>query len=122
MNYRMMGKFIYRILIIEWIFMIPALLISFYYHETHAVHGYLLSLAIIAGIILLLYLMCKDAPSGFYAKDGLTCVGISWIVMGLLGCLPFYFSGEIPAFIDAFFEIVSGFTTTGSSIVPEVEK
>ena len=122
MNYRMMGKFIYRILLIEWIFMIPALLISFYYQERNAVHGYLLSLAIIAGIILFLYLMCKDAPSGFYAKDGLTCVGISWIVMGLLGCLPFYFSGEIPAFIDAFFEIVSGFTTTGSSIVPEVEK
>ncbi len=122
MNYRMMGKFIYRILIIEWIFMIPALLISFYYNETNAVHGYLLSLAIIAGIVLLLYVVCKDAPSGFYAKDGLTCVGISWIVMGLLGCLPFYFSGEIPAFIDAFFEIVSGFTTTGSSVVPEVEK
>ncbi len=122
MNYRMMGKFIYRILVLEGLFMIPALLISVYYQDTKAVHGFLNSLFVIGLIIFLLFILCKDAPSGFYAKEGLTCVGICWIVMGLLGCLPFYFSHEIPDFIDAFFEIVSGFTTTGSSIVPEVEK
>ena len=48
-------------------------------------------------------------------------MGASWIVMSLLGCLPFYFSGEIPRFVDALFETVSGFTTTGASILPEVE-
>ena len=46
-----------------------------------------------------------------FARDGLVCVGLSWIVMSLFGCLPFWLSGEIPSFVDALFEIVSGFTT-----------
>lgn len=121
MNYRMMGKFISQILMMEAVFMIPALLISMYYNEPAAIKGYVITLGILVVVIGILYLACKNAPSGFYAKDGLTCVGISWIVMSLLGCLPFYISREIPSYIDAFFEIVSGFTTTGSSIVPEVE-
>ncbi len=73
-------------------------------------------------ISVVLYRLCKGAPSAFYAKDGLVCVSISWIVLSLLGCLPFYISREIPKYVDALFEIVSGFTTTGASIVPEVEK
>ncbi|MBQ5841157.1 MAG: TrkH family potassium uptake protein, partial [Clostridia bacterium] len=72
-------------------------------------------------VALVLYRLCKGAPSAFYAKDGLVCVGVSWIVLSLLGCLPFYLSREIPKYVDAFFEIVSGFTTTGASIVPAVE-
>jgi hypothetical protein len=51
----------------------------------------------------------------------MVCVALSWVIMSLLGCLPFYLSGQIPRYIDALFEIVSGFTTTGSSIVPNVE-
>ena len=121
MNYRMMGKFISQILAVEAVFMIPALLISLFCKESNATKGFIMALAIIALVVIILYAICKDAPNGFYAKDGLACVGISWIVMSLLGCLPFYFSGEIPHYIDAFFEIVSGFTTTGSSILPEVE-
>ncbi len=57
----------------------------------------------------------------FYGKEGLVCVGLSWLVMSLLGCLPFYFSGAIPDFVDALFEIVSGFTTTGATILGDVE-
>ena len=48
-------------------------------------------------------------------------VGLSWIVISLFGALPFFFSKEIPSFIDCFFETVSGFTTTGSSILTDVE-
>lgn len=122
MNYRMMGKFISQILFVEAAFMIPALLVSIVYGEPNAAKGFLYTLGIMAIVVAVLYSICRNAPSGFYAKDGLTCVGISWIMMSLMGCLPFYFSREIPGFVDAFFEIVSGFTTTGSSIVPEVEK
>lgn len=69
-------------------------------------------------VSLLLYWLCKGAPSAFYAKEGLVCVGLSWIILSLFGCLPFYFSQEIPVFIDAFLEAVSGFTTTGASVGP----
>ena len=121
MNYKMMGHFIAQILSIEGIFMIPALLISFFDHETGAARGFLFTLILLAVIVAVLYLLCRNAPSAFYAKEGLVCVGVSWIVLSLIGSLPFYISREIPLYIDAFFEIVSGFTTTGSSILPSVE-
>ena len=121
MNYKMMGRFIAQILFIEGIFMIPALLISVFGGETMAVRGFAFTLAVIAVLELVLRLICRGVPSAFYAKEGLVCVGASWIVLSLVGCLPFYISREIPSYVDAFFEIVSGFTTTGASIVPSVE-
>ena len=121
MNYRMMGKFISRILVVEVVFMLPALLISIYHQEEKTIFGFLTGMVITLATALLLFLLCRKARKGFYAREGLVCVGASWIVMSLLGCLPFYFSGEIPHFVDALFETVSGFTTTGASILPEVE-
>ena len=121
MNYKMMGRFIAQILSIEGCFMIPALLISLIRGETGAVTGFAYTFALIMAIVTVLYLLCRNAPSAFYAKEGLVCVGVSWIVLSLVGSLPFYISREIPLYIDAFFEIVSGFTTTGSSILPSVE-
>ena len=122
MNFKMMGRFVAQILSIEGVFMIPALFISLYYGETMAVKGFLYALLAIAGIVVILVMLCRGAPSAFYAKEGLVCVGASWIVLSLVGCLPFWISREIPGFVDAFFEIVSGFTTTGASIVPAVEE
>ena len=121
MNYKMMGRFIAQILAIEGIFMIPALCISLYCGDAMAVRSFLITLLVIAVLSAVLNMLCRGAPSAFYAREGLVCVGGSWIVLSLVGCLPFYISGEIPRYIDAFFEIVSGFTTTGASIVPNVE-
>ena len=121
MNYKMMGRFIAQILSIEGLFMIPALLIGIFSGETGAARAFGLTIGLITVIAAVLTLLCRKAPSAFYAKEGLVCVGISWVVLSLTGCLPFYISREIPAYIDAFFEIVSGFTTTGSSILPSVE-
>ncbi len=122
MNYKMMGRFVAQILTFEGIFMIPALIISLCCGDSAAALGFAYTLGIIAASAGLLFLVCRGAPSAFYAREGLVCVGFSWIVLSLAGCLPFWFSGEIPKFIDAFFEIISGFTTTGSSVVPDVEK
>lgn len=94
MNYRMMGKFISRILMVEAAFMVPALFISVFHEETEAVVGFLTGTVITLVTALLLYLLCRKAKKGFYAREGLVCVGASWIVMSLLGCLPFYFSGR----------------------------
>ncbi len=121
MNFKMMGRFVGKILLVEAVFMVPAMLISLWEQEYTAVRAFLWSLAAVMAAAGFLLLLCRGSRNQFYAKEGLACVGICWIVMSLLGCLPFYFSGAIPSFIDAFFEIVSGFTTTGSSILPEVE-
>ena len=121
MNYRMMGRFMGNILMVESVFMLPAAIISLCYGEYDTIWSFLAAAGITFLVALGLHFLCKGAPRAFYAKDGLVCVGISWIVLSLFGCLPFWFSREIPLFIDAFFEMVSGFTTTGASIVPEVE-
>ncbi len=121
MNYKMMGRFIGQILMVEAVFMIPAGIISLCYGEYNAMWSFWATIAISLLVSGVLHLVCKGAPSAFYAKEGLVCVGLSWIVLSLFGCLPFWFSREIPNYIDAFFEIVSGFTTTGASIVPNVE-
>ena len=121
MNYKMMGRFLAQILAIEGVFMLPALSISLCCGDGMAVKGFLITLAILFGIVVVLSLLCRGAPSAFHAREGLVCVGISWIALSLVGCLPFYLSREIPAFVDCFFEMVSGFTTTGASIVPSVE-
>ena len=121
MNYKMMGRLMAQILTIVSLFMLPALFISLYYGEASAVRGFLWTLALMVVLEGALFLICRKAPDGFYAKEGMLCVGLSWVFLSLLGCLPFYISREIPSFIDAFFEIVSGFTTTGSSILTDVE-
>ncbi len=121
MNYKMMGRFIAQILSIEGVFMIPALIISLCYGESEAAAAFGWTLLAIAAITAALFLICRGAPSAFYAREGLVCVGVCWIVLSLLGSLPFYISREIPKYVDAFFEIVSGFTTTGASILTDVE-
>ena len=121
MNVKMMGKFISQIIAIEAVFMIPALVISLCYGESAAVEGFLWTLGIMALVSGILFLSCRKAGKLFGAREGLVCVGFSWIVLSLLGCIPFVISGAIPHYVDAFFEIVSGFTTTGASVVPSVE-
>ena len=121
MNYKIMGRFIAQILIIEGLFMVPAAAISTGYGEWRSVQSFLLTIAMILATWGMLMLLCRKAPKNMGAKDGLVCVGLSWIVLSLFGCLPFWFSREIPNFVDAFFETVSGFTTTGASILNDVE-
>ena len=121
MNYKIMGRFIAQILILEGLFMLPAAGISAGYGEWRSVQSFLLTMVLILATWGILMLLCRKAPKTMGAKDGLVCVGLSWIIMSIFGCLPFWFSREIPNFVDAFFETVSGFTTTGASILSDVE-
>lgn len=121
MNYKMILRFISKILMMESIFMIPAYLLSVGYKEDAASKAFLITILFTIVISAVLYMLTKGPKQKFYAKEGLVCVGICWIVLSLVGALPFFLSGSIPNYIDALFEIVSGFTTTGASILPEVE-
>lgn len=121
MNYKVMGRFISKILAVEAVFMLPALAISIVDGDNRASVSFVFSIFITLGVSAILFVICKGAKQRFFAKEGMVCVGVGWIALSLLGCLPFYISGEIPKFIDALFEMVSGFTTTGASILPEVE-
>lgn len=121
MNYKMMGRFIAQILLLEGLFMLPATFISLHCGESRSVTAFTVTMVLLLLVFVVLRLLCRGAKSNFYATDGMVCVALSWIILSLTGCLPFVFSGAIPRFIDALFEIVSGFTTTGASILPAVE-
>ena len=102
------------------LFLFP-LVVSIYYRE-----GLKLSMAYIIPIIILCvlsYFLSGKSPENqsFFSKEGLVIVALSWLLISFFGALPFVISREIPNMIDAFFESVSGFTTTGASILPEVE-
>jgi len=119
MNFKMIRYTIGFILIFEALFMcIPALTALIY--SERAIWSWLICITIclITGKLLALK---KPQNTTLYAKEGYLIVALSWIVLSLFGAFPFIISGAIPSFIDALFETVSGFTTTGSSILSDVE-
>lgn len=118
MNYRMVLYVLGRILGVEAALMLLPLICSVIYGE-----GILPFVIPIAILLLLFFAFSFKLPkdSTMRARDGFVCVGLSWIVMSVFGCLPFIISGYIPSVVDAFFETVSGFTTTGASILSDVE-
>ena len=121
MNFKMIGRFLAQIISVEAVFLIPALCISLGFREWNAVQAFLLTIIIMTAVAGVLWLLCRKAGKLFGATEGMVCVGLSWGILSLLGCLPFWLTGEIPGFIDALFEMVSGFTTTGASILTDVE-
>lgn len=121
MNYKMMGRFFSLILMGEAIFMLPALAFSIFDGTHKVTQAFLITIGILLGIAGILALLSRRAPKNFFTKEGMVCVGLSWLFMSLIGCLPFYLSSEIPSYIDALFEMVSGFTTTGASIIQDLD-
>ena len=121
MNYKMMSRFEAWILAVEAAFMVPAFLISLFSDADKATLAFAISIGILAVSAGLFALASIGARKNFYAREGLICVSLGWILLSFFGCLPFWLSGEIPRFIDAFFETVSGFTTTGASVLSDVE-
>ncbi len=118
MNYRMIGYVIGKILLVEAALMMLSLAVSVLYREPLA--PFLLPMLLLAGVGLLLGGK-KPRQTALYAREGLAVVALAWIALSLFGAAPFVISGDIPNFVDAFFETVSGFTTTGSTILTAVE-
>ncbi|SFO96133.1 trk system potassium uptake protein TrkH [Oscillibacter sp. PC13] len=118
MNHRMIGFVIGKILLTEASLLLLPMLVAVLYGES--VEPFLIPalLLVLCGLMLGAQ---KPRRTALYARDGLAVVALAWIVMSLFGALPFTISGDIPGFVDAFFETVSGFTTTGASILTEVE-
>ena len=121
MKKRLVFGIIGRFMIIEAILMILPAVVSFIYGEYNSINAFLLSALIAAatGVVL-----CIQTPKNkeFYAKEGFITIGMMWVMWSLAGALPFLISGEIPNYIDAVFETVSGFTTTGATILTDIEK
>ncbi|MBQ9785536.1 MAG: TrkH family potassium uptake protein [Clostridia bacterium] len=121
MNYKMMCRFLALICLAETVFFLPALGISIYDGSRGAILGFAISATVSLALYIVFKLIARRTRGVLYAKEGFVCVASSWILMSAIGALPFVISGEIPNYVDALFETVSGFTTTGSSIFTDVE-
>ena len=119
MNKKMVLFTLGKLLKVEAVLLRLPLVVSFIYQEHIG-----LSYAIVAVFVFLVgLLMSRKLPKNrnIYAREGFFIVGVSWVLLSVFGALPFMLTGEIPSFTDAFFETVSGFTTTGSSILSNLD-
>lgn len=120
MNRRMVLSMVGRVVLLEASLMLPGLITSIIYRESCV---WSFAVAIVASLAVGTFLTVAFKPSSkvIFAKEGFVIVALCWLVLSAIGALPFYLSREIPSYIDAFFETVSGFTTTGASILTDVE-
>lgn len=119
MNYGSIRYIVGWILKVEAALMVLPMIVALVYRESTG-WFFVLCALLSLGVGTLLSLK-KPKKTTYYAKEGYISVALGWIAMSVMGCLPFVFSGEIPSFVDAIFEIISGFTTTGASILLDVE-
>ena len=119
MNIRMTVFIISKMLGVEGALLLIPAFVALLYREESALH-----FAVVSGFLFLIFLLAgrkKPGKRRIYKKEGLIIVGSAWILWSLFGALPFFLSGSIPSYLDAFFETVSGFTTTGSTILTDIE-
>ncbi len=119
MNYKMVLKTVGRLLQAEALLLLIPVAVSIYFKE-NLIYVYGIVIAILLGVGTLLTLP-KPKTRSIYAREGFAIVSLSWIMLSFFGALPFVFSGEIPSLVDAMFEVVSGFTTTGTTILVDIE-
>ena len=119
MNNKMIVYIIAKMLGVEGaVLLIPAF-VAFLYGESDAIQFLIVSAVL--GAIFFIFGRKRPENKVIYAKEGLVIVGLAWILWSLFGALPFVLTGSIPSYVDAFFETVSGFTTTGSTILTDIE-
>ncbi len=118
MNYPIISKILGRVMGLEAVLMVPSMITALCYGESLLWYA---ETAAIAAVLAVLLNLPRVKSHDMYAREGFVSVALAWVLMSAVGALPFVFSGEIPSYVDAFFEIVSGFTTTGATILTDVE-
>lgn len=115
----MIGYIIGKMMGVEALVLLLPALISLIYREDDYV--FFLMTSVVLAVIYFLLARKKPAESTIYGKEGLVIVAVAWVLWSIFGAIPFTISGNIPSYVDAFFETVSGFTTTGSTILTEIQ-
>ena len=121
MNRRMVLTIIGRICVSEAAMLVLPVIVALIYGEYTVAYNFVLTAAISLVLGFLTILLSRPASKVIYAKESFVIVSVAWVIMSAIGALPFVFTGEISNYIDAFFETVSGFTTTGASVLENVE-
>ena len=120
MRYKIVLHTVGRVILFEAALLLLPLAVALIYGESCA-EAFIITILIAAALGFAVSRLCSGAEKDIFIREGLAIVSLSWISISAIGALPFVISGEIPSYIDAFFETVSGFTTTGASILTDVE-
>ena len=118
MNYRVLGRILGLALVTEAALMVPSMLIGLYHGESILGFSTTIGILLIVGMLLLSF---KPKDNKIFAREGFLGVSFSWILLSMFGALPFTIEKMIPDYVGAVFEVASGFTTTGASILTDVE-
>ncbi|MBR5792239.1 MAG: TrkH family potassium uptake protein, partial [Ruminiclostridium sp.] len=118
MNYKLMLRMMGLTLLVETLLLLLPLAVTLIYREDPAPFLYTILPLALAGILL----SRIKSRSDFFSREGFVVVGLIWVVLSLFGALPFWFSGYFECFSDCFFEVVSGFTTSGATILADIER
>ena len=121
MNYKLIFYYLGHILRVISVFLLLPFIVGLVYGEYSSIWTFAVAIGIFLGAGLTLTLALRPEKKKLRSKEGLVIVGLSWIVISLLGALPFVLDGCIPNYLDALFETVSGFTTTGATILSQIE-
>jgi len=121
MNLKKVFNTLGRLMMAESALLLLPAIVSMIYGEQQSVTAFILTAAVSSLVGGMMIIFFQSKSDNIYAKDGFGIVALGWIIISAVGAVPFYISGSIPNYIDAFFETVSGFTTTGASILPDVE-
>ncbi|MGN0794433.1 MAG: TrkH family potassium uptake protein [Aristaeellaceae bacterium] len=120
MNIMLLLHLVGAILLVESAAMTPALIVSLLYGDGDAM-AFVWTILLLLVLGLPLWRFCRPNQENLHAREGILVVSLSWVLLSVFGALPFVLSGAIPGFVDALFEAVSGFTTTGASILTQIE-
>ena len=123
MNFKMVFNVVGKMLMLLAALLILPTIVSLIYDEQLRITISFFSTVIVCLLLsIIMHYLTKDVTErDFYKREGYVIVTLTWVIFSLLGALPFYLSGEIPHYIDSLFETVSGFTTTGSTILQDIE-
>lgn len=122
MNKKTVLNILSKICTLEAVLMLIPACVALYYNEMRTFKVFILVALSVAAIQLPIFIFTRKKEMDVNSRDGIAVAALGWIVISFYGCLPFYISGEIPNFVDALFESISGFTTTGSSILTSVDE
>ena len=121
MNFKFIINIFGRVLILLGLFMLTSIIWAFVYHEKTVIPLLLSAVTTLVSGVAMYYSTTKNLKKELGLKDSYFTVTFTWVIITLYGTLPYLFTGAIPWFVDAIFETVSGFTTTGSSILRDIE-
>lgn len=121
MNYKIVSNYLGRILLLESITMLPSLIMAIFADGLMPTVAFAVSIAVCAGVGAILIFCLKPKNRNIFSREGCVIVALSWVAISIFGALPMTISGAIPSFVDAVFETVSGFTTTGATILTDIE-